>query len=141
MNTFVAGFVGSPAMSLVKAKVLATTDGVVLEGDGGWQCELSQANARKALSATGDSSSSVRAIVQSRYTDRMSGQRYRGRVYTVEPTGDVTYVHLFLGTSIIIASVPPDVGLRPDEAVWIEFDQDKLHLFDGKTERALPLAA
>ena len=64
----------------------------------------------------------------------------QSRVYTVEPTGDVTYVHLFLGNSIIIASVAPDVRLRPDETVWIEFDQDRLHLFDGATERALQAA-
>ena len=64
----------------------------------------------------------------------------QSRVYTVEPTGDVTYVHLFLGNSIIIASVAPNVRLRPDETVWIEFDQDRLHLFDGATERALQAA-
>ena len=53
------------------------------------------------------------------------------RVYTVEPTGDVTYVHVFLGNAIIIASVAPNVRLWPDETVWIEFDQERLHLFDG----------
>ena len=46
----------------------------------------------------------------------------------------------FWGTLFIIASVPPDVRLRPDETVWIEFDQDRLHLFDGATERALQAA-
>ena len=63
------------------------------------------------------------------------------RVYTVEPAGDVTYVLLFLGTlSIIIASVPPDVRLRADAAVWTELDQDRLHLFDGARKRALQAA-
>src|SRR3984957_7555298 len=52
VNTFVAGFVGSPAMSLVNAKVVATPAGAALEGDGGWRWDLSQANSRKALSAT-----------------------------------------------------------------------------------------
>jgi len=138
VNTFVASFVGSPAMSLVKATVRATPDGAMLEGDGGWQCELSPANARKTLSATGDS-----VILGARHSAialhrQPSGAAIPSRVYTVEPTGDVTYVHLFLGTSIIIASVPPGGGLRPDEAVWIEFDQDKLLLFDGGTEQVLP---
>src|SRR5215469_13165760 len=55
VNTFVAGFVGSPAMSLVDAKVVSTLGGAVLEGEGGWRWELSQVNARKARSATGDS--------------------------------------------------------------------------------------
>src|SRR5215469_6255578 len=47
VNTFVAGFVGSPAMNLVRAKV----QGAALAGEG-WRCELSPANARKALSAS-----------------------------------------------------------------------------------------
>jgi multiple sugar transport system ATP-binding protein len=140
-NTFVASFVGSPAMSLVNAKALATHDGVLLQGDGGWQLELSPANARKVLSATGDSlilGARHSAIVLHKQENKAA---IPSRVYTVEPTGDVTYVHLFLGNSIIIASVQPDVRLRPDETVWIEFDQDRLHLFDGATERALQLAA
>ena len=45
--------------------------------------------------------------------------------------GDITYVHLFLVSSIIVASVRPEVRLRPNEAVWIKFDQDRCHLFDG----------
>jgi multiple sugar transport system ATP-binding protein len=32
------------------------------------------------------------------------------------------------------------VRLRPDETVWIEFDQDRLHLFDEATKRALQAA-
>jgi multiple sugar transport system ATP-binding protein len=140
VNTFVAGFVGSPAMSLVNAKVVVTPAGAALEGDGGWRWGLSQANSRKALSATGNS-----VILGARHSTillhpQSEPSAIPSRIYTVEPTGDVTYVHLFLGNSIIIASVPPDVRLRPDEMVWIEFDQDRLHLFDGATERALQAA-
>ena len=55
----------------------------------------------------------------------------------MEPTGDITYVHVFLGESFIIVSVTPDVRLRADQPVWIEFDQERLHLFDATTEQAL----
>jgi multiple sugar transport system ATP-binding protein len=27
--------------------------------------------------------------------------------------------------------------VRPDETVYLEFDQERMHLFDGKTEMAL----
>ena len=30
--------------------------------------------------------------------------------------------------------------LKPDEPVWIEFDQDRMHLFDGETQMALKAA-
>jgi multiple sugar transport system ATP-binding protein len=140
VNTFVAGFVGSPAMSLVSAKVVATPRGAALEGPDGWRCELSPMNARKALSASKNS-----VILGARHsTILLHTKETHGttpsRVYTVEPTGDITYVHVFLGNSLVIVSVPPNVRLRADQPIWIEFDQERLHLFDGLTQRALQTA-
>ena len=60
-----------------------------------------------------------------------------GRVYTVEPTGDITYAHVYLGSSLIVVSVPADVILHPDDPVWITFDQERIHLFDGVTQQVL----
>ena len=60
-----------------------------------------------------------------------------GRIYTVEPTGDITYAHVYLGTALVVVSVAPDVKLAPDDQVWLEFDQENLHLFDGETKQAL----
>ena len=60
-----------------------------------------------------------------------------GRVYTVEPTGDITYAHVQLGWAIVVVSVAPGLRLAPDDPVWIDFDQARLHLFDGRTEQAL----
>ena len=34
-------------------------------------------------------------------------------------------------------SLAPSVAIAPDENVWVEFDQDRLHLFDGATRMAL----
>ena len=34
-------------------------------------------------------------------------------------------------------SLDPAFALEPDESVWVEFDQDRLHLFDGATRMAL----
>jgi multiple sugar transport system ATP-binding protein len=140
VNTFVAGFVGSPAMSLVSAKVLTVAGGAALEGAGGWRCELSPPNARKALSASTDSviMGARHSTILLHATDKPGA--ISSRVYTVEPTGDITYVHVFLGESIIVVSVPPDVRLQADEPVWIEFDQTRLHLFDGVTQQALQAA-
>jgi multiple sugar transport system ATP-binding protein len=35
--------------------------------------------------------------------------------------------------------VEPSFPLAPDEPVWIEFDQSRIHLFDGVTQQALTL--
>ena len=59
------------------------------------------------------------------------------KVYTVEPTGDITFVQAFLSGAVVNISLPPTVAVSPDNMVWLEFDQERLHLFDGDTEMAL----
>ena len=137
VNVFVAGFVGSPAMNLLPARAVASADRVVLESSDGWRYALSPANSRKALAA-----SAPELVIGARHsTIRLSKDAVDaaipGRIYTVEPTGDVTYVHVRLGTQTIIVSVAPEMRLATDEPVWIAFDQERLHLFEAGSGRAL----
>ena len=60
-----------------------------------------------------------------------------GRVYTVEPTGDLTFVHVSLGKHLLVASTEPGFRSQPDAPIWITFDQEHLHLFDAETEQRL----
>jgi multiple sugar transport system ATP-binding protein len=136
VNTFVAGFVGSPAMNLIEVEVATSADRQSLKGCG-WSFELSPENARKAARST---SSSV--VLGARHSaiklkTEATLQAIPGRIFTVEPTGDITYTHIRLGSSIVVVSVGPDVRLAPDDQVWVEFDQQKIHLFDAGTQQAL----
>jgi multiple sugar transport system ATP-binding protein len=138
-NTFVAGFVGSPAMSLIPLEMEALGTGTVLRSPDQWSIELHPENARKA-----QRSSSPKVVLGARHSTlkvhkAMAPGAVPGRVYTVEPTGDVTFAQVYLGQHIVIVSVEPGFPLRPDEPVWIEFDQARLHLFDGETQQALTL--
>ena len=63
-----------------------------------------------------------------------------GRVHTVEPTGDVTFAQILVDGEVVNISLPPSFAIEPDEPVWLEFDQERLHLFDGETTRALKAA-
>ena len=63
-----------------------------------------------------------------------------GRVHTVEPTGDITFAQVLVDGEVVNISLAPSVALEPDESVWIEFDQDHMHLFDGATTAALRAA-
>jgi multiple sugar transport system ATP-binding protein len=135
VNTFVAGFVGSPAMNLVDVKTVA--NGEAIESPDGWRYPLSDYNARKARR-----SSSEALVLGARHsTIKLYSSEAPGtipaRVYTAEPTGDITFVHITFGSASMVVSVTPDVHLEPDDKVWIAFDQQKLHLFDGKTKQAL----
>jgi multiple sugar transport system ATP-binding protein len=136
VNTFVAGFVGSPAMNLLQAKVVTGGNGTAVQGDG-WTYPLSAMNARRAQrSSTSDVVIGARHSTIEIHSDDRPGA-VPGRIYTVEPTGDVTYAHVYLGSTVVVVSVAPGLRLAPDDRVWIDFDQARLHLFDGRTERAL----
>jgi multiple sugar transport system ATP-binding protein len=139
-NTFVAGFVGSPAMSLIPLELATTPEGASLRSPAGWDLPLSPINARKT-----QTSRSNRVVLGARHsTLRLHKSAVPdtapGRVYTIEPTGDVTFVQVDLGSGIVIVSLQPHTPIRPDEPVWVEFDQNKMHLFDGETETALVAA-
>jgi multiple sugar transport system ATP-binding protein len=140
VNMFVASFVGSPAMSLIPLEAVSNGSGVKLTGADGWELPLTPENSRKALKAT-----SSKIVLGARHsTIRLHKSAVPAsvpaKVYTVEPTGDVTFVQIYLGEAIVIVSLDPSVHVRPDESVWIEFDQERMHLFDGETEMALKAA-
>ena len=60
-----------------------------------------------------------------------------GRVYTVEPTGDITFAHVRLGADTLVVSVSPDLHLAADAPVWLAFDQPRLHFFDHESGQAI----
>ncbi len=134
VNVFVAGFVGSPAMNLFPAEVIEA--GAALRGSEGWRLALSERNAARARRAKEGVILGARHSMIGLHREAAE-DRVPGRVYTVEPTGDVTFVHVRVGEANVIASVGPDIKLRADDAVWLGFDQAKLHVFDAASGRAL----
>ena len=138
VNMFVASFIGSPAMSLVPLEATTIEGGSALICRAeDWTLPLSDANARKVAQAT-----SQKVVLGARHsTIRLHKTALPGavpaKVYTVEPTGDITFVQAFLAGAVVNISLPPTVEVAPDEQVWLDFDQARIHLFDGETEMAL----
>ena len=140
VNTFVASFVGSPAMSLIPLDVTSKGGETALTSPEGWELPMSPLNARKAAA-----SSTRQVVLGARHStlklhkSAVAGS-VPGKVYTVEPTGDITFAQVFINGAVVNISLDPSVVVRPDEMVWIEFDQDRLHLFDAVTTMALTAA-
>jgi multiple sugar transport system ATP-binding protein len=136
-NMFVASFIGSPAMSLIPLEASTANGSTVLTGAEGWSLPLSAFNARKVQNATtrkvvlGARHSTIK-LHKSAVPDAIPA-----KAYTVEPTGDITFVQAFLSGAIVNISVPPNIEVAPDEQIWLEFDQERMHLFDGETEMTL----
>jgi len=137
VNMFVASFVGSPAMSLIPLTAVSRGTEVALTSAEGWELPLSAKNGQKALTAK-----SNKVVLGARHsTVRLHKSQMPGtvpaKVYTVEPTGDITFVQVFLSGAVVNISLDPTVRIEPDETVFVEFDQERMHLFDGETEMAL----
>ena len=103
----------------------------------GWSLELSPRNAQKVAKATtGKIVLGARHSTIKLHKSAVPGG-VRAKAYTVEPTGDVTFVQALLSGAIVNVSVAPSIPVAPDEPIWLEFDQERMHLFDGATEIAL----
>ena len=140
VNTFVASFVGSPAMSLIPLDVKGKGTGVVLQSPEGWELPLSDENARKANRSTnGKVVLGARHSTLKIYKTAAPGT-VPAKVYTVEPTGDVTFVQVFINGAVVNVSLDPGTPIAPDEEVFVEFDQARLHIFDDATTMALQAA-
>jgi multiple sugar transport system ATP-binding protein len=137
VNLFVASFIGSPAMSLIPLEASTSGARTVLTSAEGWALNLTEQNARKVQGAT-----SRKVVLGARHsTIRLHKSpvdaSVPSKVYTVEPTGDVTFVQVFLSGAVVNISLPPTFDVKPDEQVWLEFDQERIHIFDAETELAL----
>ncbi|MBZ6078281.1 ABC transporter ATP-binding protein [Microvirga puerhi] len=137
VNMFVASFIGSPAMSLIPLEASTVNGQTVLTGAEGWTMTLSPLNARKVQRST-----TRKIVLGARHSTiklakDASPNAIPAKAYTVEPTGDVTFVQALMSGAVVNISVPPNVAITPDEQIWLEFDQERMHLFDGATELAL----
>ncbi len=137
VNMFVASFVGSPAMSLIPLEAVTHGTGMALASPEGWELPLSAENKAKVSSST-----SKKVVLGARHsTLTLHKQPHEGAVpgtvYTVEPTGDITFAQVFISGSVVNISLDPTVVIEPDDKVWIEFDQQRMHLFDAETTKAL----
>lgn len=62
-----------------------------------------------------------------------------GEVTLVEPLGSDTFVEVSHGSSAITARVTPDLHPRPGDRLRLRLPRQKLHIFDAKTGKRLPL--
>jgi multiple sugar transport system ATP-binding protein len=118
VNTFVAGFIGSPAMNLAPGTVRG---GEVLLEDG----------ARLPL-PRGLSVAEGREVTYGIRPEHLGvGQNgIAGTVAVVEPTGSETHVVLRAGGREVVAMFRDRVGFRPGDSLTFAPDAEKVHLFD-----------
>ncbi len=137
-DLFVASFIGSPAMNIMRG-TLAACGGVAAPSASGrvaGRCRRRCTPPPQAMNAGPEVAYGVRhrdlGFHRSEKPDSV-----HGIVYAVEPTGDITYVHVRVGSDPIVASVEPDEIFAPDQDVWLTPNLDRLYFFDGVSGLAI----
>ncbi|SOC45416.1 maltose ABC transporter ATP-binding protein /trehalose ABC transporter ATP-binding protein /sucrose ABC transporter ATP-binding protein [Rhizobium subbaraonis] len=136
-NLFVARFIGSPAMNVIPAKIVATGDATTVELKGGMKTTLDIAT--QDAEQGRDASFGVRPEdLQITMGDDFL---FEGTVSIVEALGEVTllYIEGLVEGEPIIAKIPGIRAVKRGDRVRFSAERSKLHLFDkdGRSYRAL----
>jgi ABC-type sugar transport system ATPase subunit len=127
-NTFVAGFVGSPAMNLLPCTCSSAAAGVSVTAKDAFALTV------PGRAASGDAILGVRPQdVEIAGPDAMDGA---GRVDVVEPLGSLVLLHVRvdgLAAEPLRVLAARERGVSVDDSVGLRFRRDRLHLFDGTT--------
>ena len=161
-NTFVAGFVGSPPINLLKGTLEQSGGGSWRVVGEGYACDVSMsmiermespagrevylgvraedigvgaAPAAGSTSAARDSAHSVTSASDSESDHSRTAAR--ASVVVREPMGSDLYLTVDIGGSNVKVRTRPDVRFDRGDSVDLFFDPEKIHLFDGETGVAL----
>jgi multiple sugar transport system ATP-binding protein len=139
-NTFVAGFIGSPAMNFFDAKVAGNRENPMLDA-GSFQIPVPADRRDKVANYIGKNV--VLGIRPEDVHDRdfvpgaINGAPISAQVDVMEPMGSEIYLFLVSGKSSFVARVDPRSQGRPGKSIDVMVNLDHVHVFDKETEQAI----
>jgi len=130
-NLFVAGFIGSPAMNFLPAKLRRANGRAEVELEGGARVPVP----RDAVGEDGQ------PVVYGTRPEHLSlasaGAGLAAQVVVVEPTGADTQVFAKIGATEVTAVFRERHEFRAGEAIRLAPDQERTHLFDAASGKSL----
>ena len=132
-NTFVAGFIGTPPMNFLHARLVPAGDALTVITEH-FALPIPAQRLRKSV-PTG---SEMEVLLGIRPEDIGLGRgRIRGEVYVVEPMGKDALITVRLGEETLKVLASVDLRIEIGEKVDLDFPPDKVHLFDPHTGESL----
>jgi multiple sugar transport system ATP-binding protein len=138
VNLFVASFVGSPSINLLEG-IIAEKKGTLTLDIGPFTYTLP----KKLRDVVKERASTREVILGVRPEDVTIGKE-KGQINALEAEVDVLelvgreiHVQLRVGEKMVIAITNPFEDLKIGEKVWLEFNEERLYLFDKKTEKSI----
>lgn len=117
-NSFVAGFIGSPAMNLIEGEIVNKQFRSHSTSIG----KLNSKDKKITLGFRAEDASVVN-----------KGGQINAPIYTLEILGDATMVTVKIGSSLVSIKAEKDYRANIEDMVSIRIPSEKCHLFDQKT--------
>jgi multiple sugar transport system ATP-binding protein len=134
-NTFVASFVGAPAINLFDATIDGDKIVVIPQ-----KFELAlQPATRARLNQIAGRRNSVRVGVRPEHVNLITNGGLAGTLYGAEDHGAEMILTISVAGHLIRATSPATTRIPVNAPVQIAFAQDKLHFFDPETNKNLAL--
>jgi multiple sugar transport system ATP-binding protein len=127
-NVFVAGFIGSPAMNMIKGRI-RNNGGAKFEGPTGVKFQLSAAR------TGGDGQPAIFGVRPEHFA--LADDGAEAEVQVVEPTGSELQVVANLGGEEVIAVFRERHQFKPGDKIRLKPDPQLVHLFDEASGQRL----
>jgi multiple sugar transport system ATP-binding protein len=139
VNQFVAGFIGSPPMNFIDARLIQINGTLHVDIDG-LHLPLSEDKAKHVEAyANRDVVFGIRPedILPSGETDGKHLAPLQASVEVLEPLGAEIVLELSTKGHNYIARMDPQLRVKMHDELQIFFDMERVHLFDRQTEQAI----
>ncbi len=139
-NVFVAGFIGSPAMNFVNARIVRGEGGLWVQTSG-FKVKVPKEFEDKLANYI--DKEVIFGIRPHDIYDKLFAiaptpeNTVFGIVDVVEPLGSETILHVKVGDETIVAVVNPKTQAKEDQKIDLVFDMTRMHVFDKETEKAI----
>ena len=127
-NKFVAGFIGAPQMNFINAKKMP--DGLTI---------VNNHHIKSVYNNDNQNSELILGIRPEHIDVSLEGEGdLKAIIDNFEQLGSVTYIYLKLESNeSLTVQLPYQVSLKRNQKIAVSFDNEKIHIFDGETEKIL----
>ncbi len=128
-NLFVAGFVGSPAMNLLRGTLRFEAGCTLATAQG--EIALGQPPQAAAWQPWGEREVVLGIRPEDLQPQATGGIALRARLEAIEPVGNEVFLHLRHGSQALVSRVSPRALPEPGSELALGVAAERLHLFDG----------
>ena len=145
-SLFVAGFMGMPSMNLLDAEVVSHEGATTLQLSHTDICIAISIEKQSILNKSNEDNEYVFGVRPEHITASIepSDRSISADVHLIEPLGSVNILDMLLGTDqetqnpiLLRVRTHPSFQVAIGDTIWLNFDDEHIHLFDRETEQAI----